>query len=112
MAFLIDRGTHRARGHGTQGAIDRQAGVKMNDHIAVRRLRLLDEALDALRHIMRVFQLPGSAAASGENRRGSADLNARREDYADRSRPAAGPPAWSARCAVTRGARPRPSTGQ
>ena len=57
-ALLVYGGTHRARWHGTKRAIGWHTGVKVDDHITMRRLGLLDQALDTLRHIMNVFQIP------------------------------------------------------
>ena len=51
-------GAYRARRHRTEGAIIRQAWVKVDNHITIRRLGLLNEQLDTLRYIMAVFEIP------------------------------------------------------
>src|SRR5262245_49775464 len=57
-ALLVYGGTHWARWHGTKRAIGWQTGVKVDDHITMHRLGLLEQALDTLRHSMTVFQIP------------------------------------------------------
>jgi hypothetical protein len=57
-ALLVGCGAYRARRYSTEGAITRQAGVKVDNHITIRRLGLLNEQLDTLRYIMAVFEIP------------------------------------------------------
>ena len=57
-ALLVGCGAYQARRHSTEGAITRQARVNVDDHIAMRRLGLLNQQLDTLRDIMAVFQIP------------------------------------------------------
>ena len=51
-------GAYRARRQSTKGAITRQAWVKVDNHITIRRLGLLNQQLDTLRYIMAVFEIP------------------------------------------------------
>ena len=51
-------GAYRARRHGTEGAIAREARVNVDDHIPMGRLGLLDQQLDTLRHVMAMFEIP------------------------------------------------------
>ena len=57
-ALLVGGGAYRARRQSTEGAITRQAGVDVDNHITICRLGLLNQQLDTLRDVMPVFEIP------------------------------------------------------